>query len=95
MFQLKGKMLVVDQSQFKLGAKIVVYEEGKVLLHTTVENLDLLADNVIKIADGMDIQAVFIKPLAVENKEKVLSKYKKAISKFSNEKLDKIHFHMI
>ena len=95
MFQVKGRVLVVDHSNFNLGAKVIVQEDNKILLQNTIEDLSEIESKVISMAEAMDITNIFIVPIAVQDKAKVEESYKLAVSKFSNKKLDKMHFHVI
>lgn len=95
MFNVKDKIMVVDQSQFRLGAKVVVTQEGTILLHTTIEDMSNLEEQVINIAEGLDIKNIFIKALAVEDQDKILDKYTKTFDTNFSKKIDKIYFHMI
>ena len=96
MFTLDDRIMLVDLSNFSLGATITVYEGDKIMLRHTVLDISEVEEKTIEIANEMEIENVFIKPLATANITQTLEKFENSlVSKNFSKNVDKIHFHMI
>ena len=96
MLTITDRVMLVDLSNFSLGAKITVYEGDKIMLRHTVLDISEVEEKTIEIANEMEIENVFIKPLATANITKTLEKFENSlVSKNFSKNVDKIHFHMI
>ena len=96
MFTLDDRIMLVDLSNFSLGATITVYEGDKIMLRHTVLDISEVEEKTIEIANEMEIENVFIKPLATANITKTLEKFENSlVSKSFSKNVDKIHFHVI
>ena len=96
MFTLDDRIMLVDLSNFSLGATITVYEAGIIMLRHTVLDISEVEEKTIEIANEMEIENVFIKPLATANITKTLEKFENSlVSKNFSKNVDKIHFHVI
>ena len=96
MFDLDDRIMLVDLSNFSLGAKITVYEGDEIMLRHTVLDISEVEEKTIEIANEMEIENVFIKPLATANITKTLEKFENSlVSKNFSKNIDKIHFHII
>ena len=91
MFTLDDRIMLVDLSNFSLGAKITVYEGDKIMLRHTVLDVSEVEEKVIEIADEMEVKHVFIKPLATSDRAKTLEDFKNSFSK----NIDKINLHVL
>ena len=91
MFTLDDRIMLVDLSNFSLGATITVYEAGIIMLRHTVLDVSEVEEKVIEIADEMEVKHVFIKPLATSDRAKTLEDFKNSFSK----NIDKINLHML
>ena len=92
MFDLDDRIMLVDLSNFSLGATITVYEGGSIMLQHSVLDVSEVEEKVIEIADEMEVENVFIRPLAASDREKTLENFKNSLV---SKNVDKIHFHMI
>ena len=96
MFTLDDRIMLVDLSNFSLGATITVYDGDKIMLRHTVLDISEVEEKTIEMANEMEIENVFIKPLATANITKTLEKFENSLgSKNFSKNVDKIHFHMI
>ena len=96
MLTITDRVMLVDLSNFSLGAKITVYEGDKIMLRHTVLDISEVEEKTVEIANEMEIENVFIKPLATANITKTLEKFENSlVSKNFSKNVDKIHFHMI
>ena len=96
MLTITDRIMLVDLSNFSLGAKITVYEGDKIMLRRTVLDISEVEEKTIEIANEMEIENVFIKPLATANITKTLEKFENSlVSKNFSKNVDKIHFHVI
>ena len=91
MFTLDDRIMLVDLSNFSLGATITVYEAGIIMLRHTVLDVSEVEEKVIEIAEEMEVKHVFIKPLATSDRAKTLEDFKNSFSK----NIDKINLHML
>ena len=91
MFTLSNRIMFVDLSNFSLGATITVYEDRIIVLRHTVSDVSEVKEKVIEIADEMEVEDVFIRPLAISDRAKTLEDFKNSFSK----NIDKINFHML
>ena len=92
MFTLDDRIMLVDLSNFSLGATITVYEAGIIMLRHTVLDVSEVEEKVIEIADEMEVKNVFIRPLAASDREKTLENFKNSLV---SKNIDKINFHML
>ena len=92
MLTITDRVMLVDLSNFSLGATITVYEAGTIMLRHTVLDISEVEEKVIEIADEMEVENVFIRPLAASDREKTLENFKNSLV---SKNVDKIHFHMI
>ena len=92
MLTITDRIMLVDLSNFSLGATITVYEAGIIMLQHTVLDVSEVEEKVIEIADEMEVENVFIRPLAASDREKTLENFKNSLV---SKNVDKIHFHMI
>lgn len=92
MLTITDRIMLVDLSNFSLGATITVYEAGIIMLRHTVLDVSEVEEKVIEIADEMEVENVFIRPLAASDREKTLENFKNSLV---SKNVDKIHFHMI
>ena len=92
MFTLSNRIMLVDLSNFSLGATITVYEDRIVILRHTVSDVSEVKEKVIEIADEMEVEDVFIRPLATSDREKTLEDFKNSLV---SKNIDKINFHML
>ena len=92
MFTLDDRIMLVDLSKFSLGAKITVYEGDKIMLRHTVSDISEVKEKVIEIAVEMEVEDVFIRPLATSDREKTLEDFKNSLV---SKNIDKINFHML
>ena len=96
MFSLDDRIMLVDLSNFSLGAKITVYEGDKIMLRYTISDISEVEEKTVEIANEMEIENVFIKPLATANIAKTLEKFENSlVSKNFSKNIDKINFHVI
>ena len=91
MFTLDDRIMLVDLSNFSLGAKITVYEGDKIMLRHTVLDISEVKEKVVEIVEEMEVKHVFIKPLATSDRAKTLEDFKNSFSK----NIDKINLHML
>ena len=91
MLSITDRIMLVDLSNFSLGATITVYEAGIIMLRHTVLDVSEVEEKVIEIADEMEVKHVFIKPLATSDRAKTLEDFKNSFSK----NIDKINLHML
>ena len=91
MSTLDDRIMLVDLSNFSLGAKITVYEGDKIMLRHTVSDVSEVKEKVIEIAVEMEVEDIFIRPLATSDREKTLEDFKNSFSKI----IDKINLHML
>ena len=91
MFTLDDRIMLVDLSNFSLGAKITVYEGDEIMLRHTVSDVSEVKEKVIEIVEEMEVKHVFIKPLATSDRAKTLEDFKNSFSKI----IDKINLHML
>ena len=92
MFTLDDRIMLVDLSNFSLGATITVYEAGIIMLRHTVSDVSEVKEKVIEIADEMEVENVFIRPLAASDREKTLENFKNSLV---SKNIDKINLHML
>ena len=92
MFTLSNRIMLVDLSNFSLGATITVYEAGIIMLRHTVLDVSEVEEKVIEIADEMEVKDIFIRPLAASDREKTLENFKNSLV---SKNIDKINFHML
>ena len=91
MFTLDDRIMLVDLSNFSLGATITVYEAGIIMLRHTVSDVSEVKEKVIEIVEEMEVKHVFIKPLATSDRAKTLEDFKDSFSK----NIDKINLHVL
>ena len=91
MLSITDTIMLVDLSNFSLGATITVYEAGIIMLRHTVLDVSEVEEKVIEIADEMEVKHVFIKPLATSDRAKTLEDFKNSFSK----NIDKINLHVL
>ena len=91
MFTLSNRIMLVDLSNFSLGATITVYEDRIIMLRHTVSDVSEVKEKVIEIVEEMEVKHVFIKPLATSDRAKTLEDFKNSFSK----NIDKINLHML
>ena len=91
MLTITDRIMLVDLSNFSLGATITVYEAGIIMLRHTVLDVSEVEEKVIEIADEMEVEDVFIRPLATSDRAKTLEDFKNSFSK----NIDKINLHML
>ena len=91
MLTITDRIMLVDLSNFSLGATITVYEAGIIMLRHTVLDVSEVEEKVIEIADEMEVKHVFIKPLATSDRAKTLEDFKNSFSK----NIDKISLHVL
>ena len=91
MLTITDRIMLVDLSNFSLGATITVYEAGIIMLRHTVLDVSEVEEKVIEIADEMEVKHVFIKPLATSDRAKTLEDFKNSFSKI----IDKINLHVL
>lgn len=91
MFTLSNRIMLVDLSNFSLGATITVYEDRIIILRHTVSDVSEVKEKVIEIVEEMEVKHVFIKPLATSDRAKTLEDFKNSFSK----NIDKINLHML
>ena len=92
MFTLSNRIMLVDLSNFSLGATITVYEDRIIMLRHTVSDVSEVKEKVIEIAVEMEVEDVFIRPLATSDREKTLEDFKNSLV---SKNIDKINFHML
>ena len=92
MFTLSNRIMLVDLSNFSLGATITVYEDRIIILRHTISDVSEVKEKVIEIADEMEVEDVFIRPLATSDREKTLEDFKNSLV---SKNIDKINFHML
>ena len=92
MLSITDRIMLVDLSNFSLGATITVYEAGIIMLRHTVLDVSEVEEKVIEIADEMEVKNIFIRPLAVSDREKTLENFKNSLV---SKNIDKINFHML
>lgn len=92
MFTLTDRIMLVDLSNFSLGARITVYEGGSIMLQHSVLDVSEVEEKAIEIADEMEVENVFIRPLAASDREKTLENFKNSLV---SKNIDKINFHML
>ena len=92
MFTLSNRIMLVDLSNFSLGATITVYEAGIIMLRHTVSDVSEVEEKVIEIADEMEVENIFIRPLAASDREKTLENFENSLV---SKNIDKINFHML
>ena len=91
MLTITDRVMLVDLSNFSLGATITVYEAGIIMLRHTVSDVSEVKEKVIEIVEEMEVENVFIRPLAASDREKTLEDFKNSFSK----NIDKINLHML
>ena len=92
MLSITDRIMLVDLSNFSLGATITVYETGIIMLRHTVLDVSEVEEKVIEIADEMEVKNIFIRPLAASDREKTLENFKNSLV---SKNIDKINFHML
>ena len=92
MLTITDRVMLVDLSNFSLGATITVYEAGIIMLRHTVLDVSEVEEKVIEIADEMEVKDIFIRPLAASDREKTLENFKNSLV---SKNIDKINFHML
>ena len=92
MFTLSNRIMLVDLSNFSLGATITVYEDRIIMLRHTVSDVSEVKEKVTEIAVEMEVEDVFIRPLATSDREKTLEDFKNSLV---SKNIDKINFHML
>lgn len=92
MFTVSNRIMLVDLSNFSLGATITVYEDRIIILRHTVSDVSEVKEKVIEIADEMEVEDVFIRPLATSDRAKTLEDFKNSLV---SKNIDKINFHML
>ena len=92
MFTLSNRIMLVDLSNFSLGATITVYEVGIIILRHTVSDVSEVKEKVIEIADEMEVGDVFIRPLAISDRAKILEDFENSLV---SKNIDKINLHML
>ena len=92
MFTLSNRIMLVDLSNFSLGATITVYEDRIIMLRHTVSDVSEVKEKVIEIAVEMEVEDIFIRPLATSDREKTLEDFKNSLV---SKNIDKINFHML
>ena len=92
MLTITDRIMLVDLSNFSLGATITVYEAGIIMLRHTVLDVSEVEEKVIEIADEMEVKNIFIRPLAASDREKTLENFKNSLV---SKNIDKINFHML
>ena len=92
MFTLDDRIMLVDLSNFSLGATITVYEDRIVILRHTVSDVSEVKEKVIEIADEMEVEDVFIRPLAISDRAKTLEDFENSLV---SKNIDKINFYML
>ena len=92
MLTITDRVMLVDLSNFSLGATITVYEVGIIILRHTVSDVSEVKEKVIEIAVEMEVEDVFIRPLATSDREKILEDFKNSLV---SKNIDKINFHML
>ena len=92
MLTITDRVMLVDLSNFSLGATITVYEAGIIILRHTVSDVSEVEEKVIEIADEMEVKNIFIRPLAASDREKTLENFKNSLV---SKNIDKINFHML
>ena len=92
MLTITDRVMLVDLSNFSLGATITVYEVGIIILRHTVLDVSEVEEKVIEIADEMEVKNIFIRPLAASDREKTLENFKNSLV---SKNIDKINFHML
>ena len=92
MLTITDRIMLVDLSNFSLGATITVYEAGIIMLRHTVLDVSEVEEKVIEIADEMEVKNIFIRPLAASDREKTLENFKNSLA---SKNIDKINFHML
>ena len=91
MLTITDRVMLVDLSNFSLGATITVYEVGIIILRHTVSDVSEVKEKVMEIVEEMEVKHVFIKPLATSDRAKTLEDFKNSFSK----NIDKINLHML
>ena len=92
MFTLSNRIMLVDLSNFSLGATITVYEDRIIVLRHTVSDVSEVKEKVIEIADEMEVGDVFIRPLATSDRAKILEDFENSLV---SKNIDKINFHVL
>ena len=92
MLTITDRVMLVDLSNFSLGATITVYEDRIILLRHTVSDVSEVKEKAIEIAVEMEVEDVFIRPLATSDREKTLEDFKNSLV---SKNIDKINFHML
>ena len=92
MLTITDRVMLVDLSNFSLGATITVYEGVIIILRHTVSDVSEVKEKVIEIAVEMEVEDVFIRPLATSDREKTLEDFKNSLV---SKNIDKINFHML
>ena len=92
MLTITDRIMLVDLSNFSLGATITVYEAGIIMLRHTVLDVSEVEEKVIEIADEMEVKDIFIRPLAASDREKTLEDFKNSLV---SKNIDKINLHML
>ena len=92
MLTITDRVMLVDLSNFSLGATITVYEDRIIVLRHTVSDVSEVKEKVIEIADEMEVKNIFIRPLAASDREKTLENFKNSLV---SKNIDKINFHML
>ena len=92
MLTITDRVMLVDLSNFSLGATITVYEVGIIILRHTVSDVSEVKEKVIEVAVEMEVEDVFIRPLATSDREKTLEDFENSLV---SKNIDKINFHML
>ena len=91
MLTITDRVMLVDLSNFSLGATITVYEAGIIMLRHTVSDVSEVKEKVVEIVEEMEVKHVFIKPLTTSDRAKTLEDFKNSFSK----NIDKINLHVL
>ena len=92
MFTLSNRIMLVDLSNFSLGATITVYEDRIIVLRHTVSDISEVKEKVIEIAVELEVEDIFIRPLAISDRAKTLEDFENSLV---SKNIDKINFHML
>ena len=92
MLTITDRIMLVDLSNFSLGATITVYEDRIIMLRHTVSDVSEVKEKVIEIADEMEVEDVFIRPLAISDRAKTLEDFENSLV---SKNIDKINLHML
>ena len=92
MLTITDRVMLVDLSNFSLGATITVYEDRIIMLRHTVSDVSEVKEKVIEIADEMEVEDVFRRPLTISDRAKTLEDFENSLV---SKNIDKINFHML